>query len=65
MQDTSVAAAIMSFLNAWIFRFGVPFYVPTDRGTQFKRELSELMGKTKNNSRTPYDQMEWLRDNTR
>lgn len=48
MSDITASTVAISFLNAWVSRFGVPLYVLTDRGTQFEselfKELSTLVG---------------------
>lgn len=48
MPDVTASTVAISFMNAWISRFGVPLYVVTDRGTQFEselfQELSSLTG---------------------
>ena len=48
LQNTSASTIAIAFLNTWIFRFGVPLHVVTDRGSQFEselfRDLSTIIG---------------------
>lgn len=48
IADISAVTIAIAFLNGWVSRFGVPYYVITDRGTQFEaelfNELSKLVG---------------------